>query len=149
MLSLAASLCWQASQWDGGSTMDLFWGRRSMHTLRKLPTARPRKANRTIKTISIGVYCGRISGLKSILTPMKSELLPGVSVVVACLPCSCEHLKGAPNFNASEIASSRFRRRAPRKDRQGDVVVSTYLPLRGAKPAEAIWRSEEHTSELQ
>jgi hypothetical protein len=67
MLSLATSLCWQASQWDGGSTMDSFLGRRSMQTLRKLPIARPRRANSIIKTISTRVYCGRIIGWKSIL----------------------------------------------------------------------------------
>ena len=37
-----------------------------MHTLRKLPTARPRMANIIIRSISTGVYCGRITGLKSI-----------------------------------------------------------------------------------
>jgi len=46
--------------------MDLFEGRRSMHTLRKLPTARPSRANMIIKGISTGVYCGRIMCLKSI-----------------------------------------------------------------------------------
>jgi len=64
--------------------MDSFRGRRSIHTLRKLPTARPRRANRTINSISTGVYCGRIMCLKSIPAPMKSKLLPGVasSVIV-------------------------------------------------------------------
>jgi hypothetical protein len=62
--------------------MDSFLGRRSMHTLRKLPTARPKKANRNIKSISTGVYCGRIAGLKSIPVPMKSELLPGATSCV-------------------------------------------------------------------
>jgi len=37
-----------------------------MHTLRKLPTARPRMANMTIIPISTGAYCGRIMCLKSI-----------------------------------------------------------------------------------
>jgi len=46
--------------------MDSFLGRRSMHTLRKLPTTRPRIANMNIDSISMGVYCGRIIGLKSI-----------------------------------------------------------------------------------
>ena len=64
--------------------MDSFWGRRSMHTLRKLPTARPRMANMTIKSISTGVYCGRVMGLKSILAPIKSELLPGVALSYEC-----------------------------------------------------------------
>jgi hypothetical protein len=59
--------------------MDSFRGRRSMHTLRKLPIARPRRANRNIRNISTGVYCGRIMGLKSILAPMKSKLLLGVA----------------------------------------------------------------------
>jgi len=62
--------------------MDSLWGRRSMHTLRKLPTARPRRANRNIKSISTGVYCGRIMCLKSIPAPMKSELLPSVAACV-------------------------------------------------------------------
>jgi len=62
--------------------MDSFRGKRSMHTLRKLPTARPRRANRNIKSISTGVYCGRIMCLKSIPAPMKSELLPGVASCV-------------------------------------------------------------------
>jgi hypothetical protein len=66
--------------------MDLFRGRRSMHTLRKLPIARPRIANRTIKSISTGVYCGRIVGLKSILAPMKLELLPGAASSVIASP---------------------------------------------------------------
>ena len=58
-----------------------------MHTLRKLPIARPRRANKTIKSISTGVYCGRIIGWKSIPAPMKSELLSGVasSVIVGHL----------------------------------------------------------------
>jgi hypothetical protein len=38
-----------------------------MHTLRKLPTSRPRMAKRTIRVISTGVYCGRIMCLKSIV----------------------------------------------------------------------------------
>jgi len=49
-----------------------------MHTFRKLPTIRPRMANRNINSISTGVYCGHITGLKSILNPVKSELLPCV-----------------------------------------------------------------------
>jgi len=32
--------------------MDSFWGIRSMHTLRKLPTARPKTANMIIRNIS-------------------------------------------------------------------------------------------------
>ena len=47
--------------------MDLFWGRRSMHTLRKLPTASPRRANKNTPSISTGAYCGRIMALKSIV----------------------------------------------------------------------------------
>jgi len=66
--------------------MDSFRGRRSMHTLRKLPTARPSRANRNIPSISTGVYCGRIIGLKSIPAPMKSELLPGVVSSVIASP---------------------------------------------------------------
>jgi hypothetical protein len=57
-----------------------------MHTLRKLPTARPRRANRNIKSISTGVYCGRIVGLKSIPAPMKLELLLGVTYSVVASP---------------------------------------------------------------
>jgi len=57
-----------------------------MHTLRKLPTARPRMANKIIRSISTGVYCGRIMCLKSIPAPMKTELLPVVaSAVIASL----------------------------------------------------------------
>jgi len=74
--------------------MDSFWGRRSMHTLRKLPTARPRMANRNAPSISTGVYCGRIIGLKSIPAPMKSELLPGVASSVIASP----GLSGRSNF---------------------------------------------------
>jgi len=62
--------------------MDSFRGRRSMHTLRKLPTARPKMANMIIRSISTGVYCGRIMCLKSIPAPMKSHLLLGVASVV-------------------------------------------------------------------
>ncbi len=47
--------------------MDSFRGRRSMHTLRKLPIARPRMANDNIKSISTGVYCGRITDLSQYL----------------------------------------------------------------------------------
>jgi len=37
-----------------------------MHTLRKLPTARPRTANMTSKSVSTCAYCGRMICLKSI-----------------------------------------------------------------------------------
>lgn len=47
--------------------MDLFSGRRSMQTLRKLPTAKPSRANIKMTPISIGVYCGRMGALKSIV----------------------------------------------------------------------------------
>jgi hypothetical protein len=38
-----------------------------MHTLRKLPIARPRMAKMIIKSISTGVYCGRITDLSQYL----------------------------------------------------------------------------------
>jgi len=38
-----------------------------MHTLRKLPTARPSMANRNIRSISTGVYCGCILELSQYL----------------------------------------------------------------------------------
>jgi hypothetical protein len=61
--------------------MDSFRGRRSMHTLRKLPTARPRMAKMIIKIISTGVYCGHIIGLKSIVRWYCCR---------QCLLCHCE-----------------------------------------------------------
>jgi len=60
-----------------------------MHTFRKLPTIRPRMANRNINSISTGVYCGHITGLKSILNPVKSELLnPVKSELLPCVDSS-------------------------------------------------------------
>ena len=46
--------------------MDLLAGRRSMQTLRKLPTARPSRAKTRMPAISTGVYCAGVEGLKSI-----------------------------------------------------------------------------------
>ncbi len=82
--------------------MDLFWGRRSMHTLRKLPIARPRRANMNIKSISTGVYCGRIMCLKSIPALIKSELLPGVASSVVARSVATKQSRGA-----NEIATLR------------------------------------------
>ena len=71
-----------------------------MHTLRKLPTARPRMANIIINSISTGAYCGRIMCPKSIPAPMKSELLPGVasSVIVGTFLLSLERAKPRSNL---------------------------------------------------
>jgi hypothetical protein len=57
-----------------------------MHTLRKLPTIRPRRANRNIKIISTGVYCGRIIGSKSIVRWYCCRAQPRSSLGV---PLSC------------------------------------------------------------
>jgi len=37
---------------------DSFRGRRSMHTLRKLPTANPKMAKASIITVSMDAHCG-------------------------------------------------------------------------------------------
>ena len=62
--------------------MDSFRGRRSMHTLRKLPTARPRRANKNTKSASTDIYCGHTANRLSILnTSIVNDVVRGFNLV--------------------------------------------------------------------
>ena len=52
--------------------MDSFRGRRSIHTLRKLPRANPRRAKANMKRASIGAHCDYLTN--GLSTPRHSHL---------------------------------------------------------------------------